>query len=303
MDTATIMFIGLCLFTSAKDVVVSPERLRVVLPRVDATTNPALDVHQAVILFRDADATSSDWPRVDYAPDTTYDYVELKGETITINGAPNDVAIASGFQLPNIPRMTSCCSSMTKGTMPPDSTKAAAVFKLAQGVPSTCVSELVKEKRRVDTTLAVKTAGGPLTIVGTNAAGVRKQLVLRGDARVFVANLPAETIRTGVFTEHTHTDTTAAHYQAYYKLLRHGSSCKLTSRSLQITNPPPAACEKSNWGGIWVTTTDEFLVGGMASASSSPHHGGGGGGKTIVTIDETGTGSATDSECSNTQWP
>jgi len=231
---ATIQFVGLCLFTTA---VPPHDRMNVLLPRSEASqpsrqswlpwrrkAAPAIEEHSAVIVFRDEDAQAEiGWTSQDFTPDAAFQYVRLSGETVTFHTTGPNVAIPQ--ERLKLPEMKACCNMMAKQRIP-ETRRAAAIVKIDRGSLSTCTVEPTAEdpiSERADTRLAIRNSGS--LVIWATARGQTKALVLKGDAKVFISNLPTRMMTDGIVVAAHHHG--LPHYEAYYSLLKHDRNCSL----------------------------------------------------------------------------
>lgn len=240
--TATIQFVGLCLFTNRN----AGKGVNVLLPccippkraqakKIVSNLVPIED-HSSIILFRESDLrTLSGWEAKVYQPDPAFRYVCLSGETITLHTTRRPKAVTLERTNLLLPRLIPCCDRMSEQA--PKKRLADATITINQGTLNTCMVTPTREEpiERTDTWLTIENTE-TLTIKATKSRTKTrrrsvKTLVLNGDANAFVSNLPSHMVQDhehALQHEHT-TDTTShelgAHYQAYYSLLRHDANC------------------------------------------------------------------------------
>ena len=276
---ATIHFIGLALFSTQ---VPGENGLRVLLPRIESkhtghripltpseeTVQASIESHVAAIVYdgsavlQEIGWTPEDLPSQMVAPSastTKFRMVRLNGERITFHATGSNPAVGGTVSLA-LPKPT--CGLEFERPI-----EVAGMVVIPGGTLSTC---MVTDRRRFDTRLTLQN-NGVITVwavtEGVTTAST-KAVVLRGDATVYVVNVPASAMST---TAVQGMDT--AHYLAYYDLLRTDANCerKLTD---------PAAVDSCPASALLITN---------ASAASR--------------TDGTVTIAAVNSECSNTAWP
>lgn len=212
MDTTTaiIQFIGIVLFSSQ---VPNDPGIHAILPRIghvhksDLHTMPKLDPkqtgeqhlsptgienHVSVIMYRDADRLykTGGW-RSDGGLANGWSYLALDGERVQFlthsgNGRPE---IPRG-----LPRTGSACGAQSapptlRAEFLPPYRGAAAVIDIPEGQLSSCQTSTVNVASRLDTRLVLDTRG-VLVVTATKKNAEPKALMLRGDAVVFIANIP-----------------------------------------------------------------------------------------------------------------
>ncbi|HEX8411827.1 MAG TPA: hypothetical protein VF883_23465 [Thermoanaerobaculia bacterium] len=240
---ATIHFIGLALFSSQ---VPNEDGLRVLLPRIEhreravttttltgqvVTRDPltltgtsairAVESHNAYIIFEEDDLLQEiGWKSEavpahmvkESDPPVRYRLVRLNGERVTFlaNGV-NPPAAAAPAELPK-PKCGTAVSRVSLRTV-------TAMISIPEGYLNTCAVQFeVPAETRVDTELKLNNQG--LLTVWATVFSETRALILKGDARVFVANVPHGMIFDPDYARHG-----ASHYHAYYDLLKTSGRC------------------------------------------------------------------------------
>lgn len=251
---ATIHFIGLALFSTQ---VPNEDGLRVLLPRIEhrqaaanktttTTTNTttattttlnkqvltrdplndhisikAVESHNAYIIFEEDDLLQEIGWKSDAVPahmikesdpPVRYRLVRLNGERVTFlaNGV-NPPAAAAPAELPK-PKCGTAVSRVSLRTV-------TAMVSIPEGYLNTCAVQFDEPaETRVDTELKLNNKG--LITVWATVFGETRALILKGDARVFVANVPYGMIFDPDYAKHG-----ASHYHAYYDLLKTSGQC------------------------------------------------------------------------------
>lgn len=242
---ATIHFIGLALFSTQ---VPNEPGLRVLLPRIEnrekavtktATNNHhvtltkqaltrdphtltgntainAVESHNAYIIFAEEDLlqeigwTSEGVPAHMVKasdPPVRYRLVRLNGERVTFlaNGV-NPPAAAAPAELPK-PKCGTAVSRVSLRTV-------TAMVSIPEGYLNTCAVQFEEPaETRVDTELKLNNNG--LITVWATVFGETRALILKGDARVFVANVPH-----GMIFDPNYAKEGSSHYHGYYDLLK-----------------------------------------------------------------------------------
>jgi len=205
--TAIIQFIGIVLFSAS---IPGDPGLHAVMPRIghvhkseyhvlpkhDSDKNLAevglqkIENHVSVIMYRTADRLYKTGPwKGDGALANGWNYLELNGERVRFlsNGA-NKTPMQPPAGLPRIGASSSCQIIQQSKTLNADYLPpyrgAVAVVDIPEGTLAACDSSA-----RRDTRLMVET-NGVLVITATKKFEQPKALVLKGDAVVFVANIP-----------------------------------------------------------------------------------------------------------------
>jgi hypothetical protein len=204
--TAIVQFIGIVLFSAQ---VPGDPGLHAIMPRIghvhksefhqlpdpDAETNmtrigsAGVENHVSVIMYRDEDRL---YPNGGWKSDGTlankWSYVALNGERIRFlaNGTNGKAGVPAG--LPRIGASSSCgvtaeAPSLSEDFLPPYR-GAIGVVDIPEGTLSSCESS-----GRIDSRLRLET-NGVLVITATKKYEDPKALVLKGNAVVFVANIP-----------------------------------------------------------------------------------------------------------------
>lgn len=239
---ATIHFIGLALFSTQ---VPNEDGLRVLLPRIEnreravskATTLTkqvvtkdtlpgmvdikAVESHNAYIIFEEEDLLQEiGWQSEtvpahmvkESDPPVRYRLVRLNGERVTFlaNGV-NPPAVAAPAELPK-PKCGTAVSRVSMRTV-------TAIVSIPEGYLNTCAVQFdVPAETRVDTELKLNNKG--LLTIWSTVFSETRALILKGDARVFVANVPH-----GMIFDPDYAKNGASHYHAYYDLLKTSARC------------------------------------------------------------------------------
>jgi hypothetical protein len=276
--TATIQFIGLCLFANQRAGKGVTALLPCCIPRKTSRSKKKISTlvpvedHSAIILFRETDLrTLSGWEARVYEPDPAFRYVCLGGETVTLHTTRRPKAVTLERTNLRLPHLIPCCERMRKQA--PKKRLADATIAINQGILNSCAVTPTHEEpiERTDTWLAIENTE-TLTIRATKSRTKTrprsvKTLVFNGNANVFVSNLPSHMVQ-----DHEH-DSTATlhdpgtpHYEAYYSLLSHDARC---SRNRGFADRPEL----------------------IACHMKAPK------------LHFAATAEAVSSECSNSQWP
>ena len=210
MKVLIVHFIGLCLFTTAAR---QDGKLRVLLPRVEwtlpQTVGPAgapvvgqvgglgdVESHTAFIAFRKSDRLAvKGWTPKAMPGQPDYEYIVLSGETVTFEtqGSPK---LTTAPKLPKV----RCCTGLKlrRDVAASSASSVAATFVLTRGRANTCNSiphAGAGSDPRVDTKLRLNNTG-TLRIAGRKAGEVTRTLTVRGNATVYVGNLPSQLVLT-----------------------------------------------------------------------------------------------------------
>ncbi len=295
MDTTTaiIQFIGIVLFSAQ---VPNDPGLHAIIPRIGHVHKQQIEVlpkldtqsqqnqaalttmvapsgvenHFAAIIYRDAD-------RVDKAGGWQYDgtlangwrYVELDGDQVQFltNGANEDAQIPAN--LPRTGGSLSCNNDpqTLKSEYQPPYVGAAGVIDIPVGRLSTCETNTKTVTARLDTRLHLDTRG--VLVIAAMKGTTTKTMVLKGDAVVFVANIPPYTLKYEVNYE-----IGQPHWLAYNNMLTESCGEKPAVDSAMLEEPI-VYCDRNSLGESYYRARKlpplKFQM--------------------------------VDSECSNTQWP
>lgn len=216
MDTTTaiIQFIGIVLFSAQ---IPDDPGVHAILPRIghvhksDLHNMPKLEAkqtgdehlsasgienHFTVIMYRDADRLykTGGW-RSDGTLANGWSYLALDGERVQFlthgdNGRSEIPA--------SLPRTGSACGTQAapailRSEFLPPYKGAAAVIDIPEGRLSSCQTNTLNVASRLDTRLLLDTRG-VLVITAVKKYAAPKALTLKGDAVVFVANIPPYTL-------------------------------------------------------------------------------------------------------------
>jgi hypothetical protein len=297
---ATIHFIGICLFTTAAS---NDGKLYVVLPRIQATgmhqhmnlqaTRPrpapasqsqsgstpglgGVENHTAFLAFRDVDfLTVAGWTPQALPGQPGYQYIVLSGETISFNTNAANPASTKPANLPSV----KCCGSeqLLPGFKTGDGSGAAAIFRLGEGTLTACSAlSSAGDGGRMDTRLQLET-GGVLMVWGETKQKTRA-LVLKGDAPLYIGNLPTEWVLDHPYP--TLQTNSTPHHQAYTAMFKHPTGISCPYKPSAERTAIPTRCG---------TLDVAFRFGDTVPAGKK---------QTDLPIPE-----AVNAECSNSTWP
>jgi hypothetical protein len=254
--TAILQFIGIVLFTRELS---DDNHLQAIMPRITASAAhehaaapptkkaesvPAdVEAHTAFIAFPHASyLDNKGWAPSALAVIPGYDYVRLDGEQIEFvsekkiapkRKGPNLTQQSQPAEELGLPHLKKCCSAMStlkKQFQGPDFSGAAAVFDVRTGKASGCRASAAAPRGRVDTQLTLENDGS--VTIRARKGKVTKEIRLRGDAQVYVANLPMSSLQV-----RNSRSPSAPHYEAYYAMADGGTRCENFQCALDATMP------------------------------------------------------------------
>jgi hypothetical protein len=284
--TAIIQFIGIVLFSTA---VPNDPGLHAILPRIghvhqrelkalprpEAPDNFTLfgsariENHVSVIMYRAGDRLNrTDGWQSDGRLANDWKYVVLDGERVQFltNGINGEPSIP--LDLPKIGNSYSCrpADQSLRPDYQPPYHGAVAVIDIPDGTLRSCETNTAATTARLDTRLRLKTRG-VLVITGTKGDEDAKTIVLKGNAVVFVANIPPYAL-----IEDIDLNRGDSHWMVYNSML--SKTCAARPQE-DPTIDPPIPCDSEPLGESYVRARNkppmDFLM--------------------------------IDSACSNTQWP
>ena len=296
---ATIHFIGLCLFTTMAG---TDGTLHVVLPRVqssgvvanatgDSTSALAgVENHTAFLAFKKSDLLKAiDWTPQPLPGQPGYQYIVLRGEAIRFHAnAPNAATAGAPAGLPPV---ESCgTSKLRAGFTAADSSGAAAIVRIPSGTLEACSARPAgsKASARIDTKLRLSN-DGDLVVSGETKQDTR-MLFLKGNAMLYVANLPSQWVNNAV---HQHQHDSPPHELVYPAMLEQTSE---TACAIEDHRVPPIVFTRCG------TVDPAFRFGDapqqqVAKAPGKSHES-----HTSDRMDKRSV-AAVNSDCSNSSWP
>lgn len=231
---------------------VNPQQVVAILPRVaprfvhgQQAHSSRVETHTAMIVFEKEDLVPSSmvgW--VEQPLKGNFSYIELTGEHLSfVADGVNGVATRDQ-------RLGKAGGTLLPAYRPPYYSGASGVFFIPRGTLTACVSSTPGVTGRIDTKLALKNLG-TLTIKGPD----KKSVTFKGDARVFVANVPFAWAKS-----QTQTTGGASHHTVYCAMTGN-TKCDATVVEPKVTGTPLASCNDGNMktAEIFnVVTTDVF---------------------------------------------
>jgi hypothetical protein len=247
---AIIHFIGLAVFS--REFGPKPGPLQAILPRVPAVATPrqpvpqhnlahvavetevhragSVEPHTAILAFpAGAYVVDHGWKPNELEIDGAYWYVRLNGEQITFSdsaparvierrGAPTSTQPVSQADI-GLPHLRGCfknVADLKPAYRGPGFAGAVAVFTFPDGVAtaqacSANSTNTAVQPSRIDTQVSMPVRGNLIITAGKGAS--KKDIVVRGDTKVIVGNLPTTWLE-GDMTEHA----SAPHYEVYYAM-------------------------------------------------------------------------------------
>ena len=202
-----VQFIGLLITT------VGGNNADIIMGKVDLSPP-----HSRIVAYEKSKLTSSqNWDKVGsfVRGGVTYDYVTVDVENITFSGSETPF----DYSLVALPHLKCCCNTIARlkaAYADPTATdrRAAHIF-ISRGK----YESVVQSDTSVITKLTLD--DNPLTISGTPD----KQIVLRSDARVIVAQAPLDSLKDVTSRQHAEVD--GDHFLAYYQMVDSSTVCRL----------------------------------------------------------------------------
>ena len=268
--TAIVQFIGIVLFSAS---VPGDPGLHAIMPRIghvhqsELHTLPppeapenltrigsfGVENHIGAIIYRSSDRLyeNGGW-KSDGVLDNGWNFLVLNGERVRFltNGGNGEPQVPA--DLPRTGAARSCQvnpQSLNADFLPPYH-GAVGVIDIPEGQLTSCMTTTINTSKRRDTRLAIET-NGVLVITATKKFEQPKALVLKGNAVVFVANIPPYAL-----VKDTDLKIGEDHWIAYNAMLTESCSSppKVDEMFLQATVP---ACDSESLGESYIRAKKE----------------------------------------------
>lgn len=206
------------------------QRMARVALEAEAPRASSVESHTAILAFPATSyITNHGWTPAELEIDGAYLYVRLNGEQITFSDSAPPRIITERRSLPapstpvaqpdiGLPHLKGCFNDLQelKPAFRPPFAGAVAVFTFPEGVAraqacsaNSTISAV--QPSRTDTQVTMPVRGN--LVITSRKGQSRKDIILYGDAKVIVGNLPTTWLE-GDMTEHA----SAPHYEVYYAM-------------------------------------------------------------------------------------